>query len=187
MSDSQASALYSPGGPIVLAPYDAEWTTAFTRESAEISRALGAVAVVVHHIGSTAVAGLLAKPVIDIMVVATNLAGIDEGSTELVQLGYVPRGEFGIPGRRYFQKTNVHGVRTHQIHAYARGDDALQRHLDFRDYLRAHPDAAQDYAQLKLQLAAHCGCDIEAYAVGKTAFVRDVITRAAQWRARADS
>ena len=175
---------YAPGGPIVLAEHDQAWAVDFDHEADAIRSALGDLEIAVHHIGSTSVAGLAAKPVIDILVVVSDLAALDAHGNRLTLLGYEARGEFGVSGRRFYQKTMPNGVRTHQIHAYAASDAAIQAHLDFRDYLRAHPATADAYARLKAQLAELCGSDIEAYAVGKTAFVRDVERRAALWRAR---
>jgi GrpB-like predicted nucleotidyltransferase (UPF0157 family) len=180
--ETMSPARYSPGGPIVLAPHDPAWVVEFGREASAIRAALVDLEVELHHIGSTAVSGLTAKPVIDILLVVASLAALDAKADRLGNLGYRGRGEFGVPGRRYFQKTRDDGVRTHQIHAYAAGDDAIRRHLDFRDFLRAHPIVASAYARLKAELADKHGRDVEAYAEGKTAFVREVERMAAEWR-----
>src|SRR5262249_24631393 len=128
---------------------------------------------------STGVDGIVAKPVIDILLVVPDLASLDERQDRFASLGYEARGEFGIPGRRYFQKTARDGVRTHQIHAYAHGADAVTRHLDFRDYLAAHAAAAPTYGRPKPELPQRFGHDIEGYATPKTPFVRDVEPHAA--------
>ena len=174
---------YAPGGPIVLAPHDVGWADEFSREAAEINGALSDLSIAVHHIGSTAIHGLVAKPVLDILLVVPQLDALDLRSPRLVALGYEARGELGIPGRRYFAKTTPQGIRTHQIHAYARGSEAVQRHLDFRDYLRAHASVANEYGHLKMRLAESFGTDVEGYAAAKTAFVREVEHLAAAWRA----
>jgi len=182
MADLRSSASYSPGGPIVFAPTDPTWVDEFAREARAIRSVLSDLAIAVHHIGSTAVDGLIAKPVIDILMVVPGLTALDARGDRLATLGYEARGEFGIPGRRYFHKTSPLGVRTHQIHSYAEGSDAIQRHLDFRDYLRAHPAALEAYARLKVQLADRFGADVEGYANAKTVFVRDVERVGALWR-----
>lgn len=174
---------YSPGGPIILAEHDAAWPDEFRREAGAISVALSDVTTAVHHIGSTAISGLVAKPVLDMLLVVPQLDLLDPRSDRLAALGYEARGEFGIPGRRFFSRTTPQGIRTHQIHAYARGAEAVQRHLDFRDYLRAHPSVAIEYGRLKTRLAASFGTDVEGYATAKTAFVREVERLAAAWRA----
>ena len=176
------SARYSPGGPVILVQYDAEWPAEFAREATAIRAALVDLEIELHHIGSTAVGGLSAKPVIDILLIVSSLAVLDTSADRLVRLGYEGRGEFGVPGRRFFQKTRDDGVRTHQIHAYAAGDGAIRRHLDFRDFLKTHQIVADAYGRLKAELAERHGHDVEAYAEGKTTFVREVERIAAEWR-----
>jgi GrpB-like predicted nucleotidyltransferase (UPF0157 family) len=182
MTDLRSAASYTPGGPVVLAPPDPTWADEFAREARAIRAALPDLPITVHHIGSTAVDGLIAKPVIDILLVVPHLAALDARGDSLVTLGYEPRGEFGVPGRRYFHKTSPLGVRTHQIHSYAEGSDAIHRHLDFRDYLRAHSAAVEAYARLKTQLADRFGADVEGYANAKTAFVLGMEREGALWR-----
>ena len=176
------SVRYFPGGPIILAEYDGEWPAEFAREATAIRAALVDLEIELHHIGSTAVGGLSAKPVIDILLIVSSLAVLDTSADRLVRLGYEGRGEFGVPGRRFFQKTRDDGVRTHQIHAYAAGDGAIRRHLDFRDFLKTHQIVADAYGRLKAELAERHGHDVEAYAEGKTTFVREVERIAAEWR-----
>jgi len=93
-------------------------------------------------------------------------------------------GEFGIPGRRYFRKNDAMGNRTHQIHAFEVGSSGAVRHLAFRDYLIAHPEAAQAYGALKEQLAAQHPVDFEAYMDGKNAFIQENEAKAVVWNQR---
>lgn len=174
---------FRAGEQIVLVPHDVAWADAFEREARSIRAALPTVPITLHHIGSTAIPGIVAKPVIDILGVVGNISDLDTQSSRLAALGYEGLGEFGIVGRRYFRKDSSDGARTHQIHAFGAGSPHIQRHLDFRDYLRAFPDAAAEYAALKLVLAARSGADIERYADAKTDFVRDIERRAVAWRA----
>jgi GrpB-like predicted nucleotidyltransferase (UPF0157 family) len=184
MSDPTASTpRRAPGAAIVLAPPDPEWAAAFARESAAIAAALVGLPITLHHIGSTAIPGIVAKPVIDMLGVVPSVEALDARAPQLVAIGYEAMGEFGIAGRRYFRKDAPDGVRTHQLHAFAAGSPEIDRHLDFRDYLRAFPATAAAYAALKRELAARAGGDVRAYGDGKTAFVRDVERRAAGWRA----
>lgn len=177
---------YKPGGAIVLAPHSAAWADAFESEAAAIAGTWSDLHIELHHIGSTAVPDIVAKPVIDMLAVVPALEALDARAHRLVALGYEALGEFGIRGRRYFRKTSADGIRTHQLHAFAAGSPEVQRHLDFRDYLRACPAAAAAYAALKQDLARRCGGDTRAYTDGKTAFVDAVEQRAAAWRLRAD-
>lgn len=177
---------HKAGGEIVLAPHSAEWASSFDREAAAIANALADVPIEVHHIGSTAIPGIIAKPVIDMLGIVPALDELDAHAHRLTALGYESLGEYGIPGRRYFRKDAPDGARTHQLHAFATGSPEIQRHLDFRDYLRAFPADAAAYAALKRDLAQHCGDDMKAYSEGKTEFVRTIERRAALWRARRD-
>jgi GrpB-like predicted nucleotidyltransferase (UPF0157 family)/ADP-ribose pyrophosphatase YjhB (NUDIX family) len=173
---------YRPGGTIVLAPPSVAWATAFEREAAAIKDALPDLPIELHHIGSTAIPGIVAKPVIDMLGVVPALGVLDAREPRLAALGYEALGEYGIPGRRYFRKDAPDGTRTHQLHAFAAGSPEIRRHLDFRDYLRAFPAEAAAYAALKQELAGRCGSDMEAYGDGKTEFICAVERRAAEWR-----
>jgi GrpB-like predicted nucleotidyltransferase (UPF0157 family) len=187
MGDASSSdQRYKPGGVIVLAPHSATWAAAFECAASAVSDALSDLSIELHHIGSTAIPGVVAKPVIDMLGVVPAVEALDARAPRLAALGYEALGEFGIPGRRYFRKTAPDGVRTHQLHAFAAGSAEIQRHLDFRDYLRAFPAEAAAYAALKRRLAARCGGDMDAYSDGKTVFIRAVERRAAAWRRRTE-
>jgi GrpB-like predicted nucleotidyltransferase (UPF0157 family) len=154
---------------VTVVPPDPAWAAVFEAERAALQAALGSVVNAAHHIGSTAVAGLAAKPVIDIMLEVSCLETLDAAAPSMEALGYEVMGEFGMPGRRYFRKGG--DDRTHQVHAFITGDAHIQRHLAFRDYLRGHQDVARLYADLKWGLAASFPDDIAAYCEGKNAFV----------------
>ena len=167
---------------IVLLPYDPAWPQAFESEAARLRGVVGNLFVDLHHIGSTAVPGLLAKPVIDILAIVAQIEALDLQRAAWEALGYESMGEFGIPGRRYFRKDDASGRRTHQVHAFADGSREITRHLDFRDYLRARPSVAEAYALLKRRLAEECAGDMHYYGAGKTDFIRDIERRAADWK-----
>lgn len=164
---------------VYLLPHDPHWADEFAREAALVAGALGPALVAIHHIGSTAVPGLAAKPIIDMLAVTDDLVAVDACAAMLEKLGYEAMGEFGLPARRYFRKNNPAGERTHQIHAFEVGSPQIVRHLAFRDYLRVHPDAAEEYERLKRALAAVYLDDLGAYTDGKDAFIRNVEERAA--------
>lgn len=165
---------------VVISDYDPAWPEEFRREAAAIARILGDNLTAIHHIGSTAVPGLAAKPIIDIMPVVRSLGAVDGARAALESLGYEYLGEFGIPGRRYMRKGG--DERTHQVHVFAQGDTVnITRHLAFRDFLRAHPDVCAEYAALKRELAARYPYDIDAYCEGKDAFVRRFEAAALAW------
>ena len=162
---------------VVVSAYDPRRKEMFLAEAETIEAILGENCIAVHHIGSTAVEGLAAKPVIDIMPVVKDLSATDACRAAFEKIGYEWMGEFGIAGRRYLRKGG--DERTHQIHIFAQTDTYnITRHLAVRDYLRAHPDEAAAYAALKIRLAAEYPYDIEGYCDGKEAFVRALERRA---------
>ena len=150
--------------------YDPSWPKRFDAEKNLLWRILGDVVIAIHHIGSTSVPGLDAKPIIDILIEVTDLSALDALGNEMQAIGYESKGEYGIPGRRYFQKGG--DDRTHQVHAFKYGDDNVTRHIAFRDYLRSHPAIAEEYAVLKKSIAETCDNDIDKYCDGKDAFVK---------------
>ena len=168
------------GMKVEVVPYNPLWRQMFDEEAARIRMVLGKELVDIHHIGSTAVPGLAAKPVIDIMPVVKDIRRVDALNPLFGQLGYECMGEFGIPGRRYFRKGGKH--RTHQIHIFQEDNrQDIVRHLAVRDYLRAHPEDADRYAALKQELATRFPADIESYCDGKDAFVRQLQEKALVW------
>ena len=161
--------------PIV--PHDPAWAEAFAAEAQAIGAALAGPLIAVHHIGSTAIPGICAKPIIDMLAEVRDLDSLDQAAPALVALGYQAMGEFGIAGRRYFRRDDAAGIRTHHLHAYAMGSPHIARHLAFRDYLRAHPATAADYAALKQRLAS----DPVSYVERKGPFVLSIQAEALAW------
>lgn len=155
---------------IDVVSYDPKWVKHFELESKAIKDMLGNIAVDIHHIGSTAVPGLAAKPVIDILVEVTDLNSVDLLTSEFTSLGYEAKGEFGISERRFFQKGGNN--RTHHIHVFKAGDNNGELHITFRDYLIMHPDIAKEYGELKKQAALECNNDIDRYCSGKNDFIK---------------
>ncbi|MBF2026344.1 MAG: GrpB family protein [Oscillatoriales cyanobacterium C42_A2020_001] len=159
---------------VEVVPHNPLWQTVFQEESAKIAAAMGDNCVAIHHIDSTSIPTIYAKPIIDMLVEVKNIMDVDVQKTVLEQLGYEAMGEFGIPGRRYFRKHNSAGIRTHHIHAFQTGSEEITRHLAFRDYMIAHPVDAQQYSNLKRLLAKKYPQDIDQYMDGKDAFIRDI-------------
>lgn len=166
---------------VEVVPHDSAWPENFAQESQQIYGVLGENIVAIHHIGSTAIPGIYAKPVIDLLVEVKDIATVNAHSLQMMSLGYQAMGEFGIPGRRYFRK-EVQAVQTHHVHVFAIGSAQIERHLTFRDYMTAHPEAAHRYSQLKRQLASQHPTDIEAYMDGKDGFIQEIDSQATQWR-----
>jgi GrpB-like predicted nucleotidyltransferase (UPF0157 family) len=162
--------------------YTDEWGQMFEEESEKIKAIFGDLILNIHHIGSTSIPGMRAKPIIDIMPVVSDIHQVDDFNEKMANLGYEARGENGIPGRRYFQKGGDH--RTHHVHIYESGNPEIAKHLAFRDYLIAHPEDAEKYGALKQALAEQFPTDIESYIKGKDAFIKDTIRKAQLWAKR---
>ena len=155
---------------IEVVDYNPAWPDLFAAERNLLQQTLDGVVVRIHHIGSTSVPGLAAKPIIDILMEVTDVEELDSYTNEMLLIGYEALGEYGIPGRRFFRKGGDN--RTHHIHAFAAGDYDVIRHIAFRDYLRENPEVAAEYAKLKKNVAAECNNDSEKYCDGKDEFVK---------------
>jgi GrpB-like predicted nucleotidyltransferase (UPF0157 family) len=165
------------GTPVEIVDYDPEWPRIFARFRDKIASSLGSLATRIEHVGSTAVPGLAAKPVIDLDVVISCWADLPAVISNLRPLGYHPQGDLGVPGREAF--TSPSGEPSHHLYVCADDSPQLARHLIFRDTLRAQPDTVRAYADLKRSLAEKFGGDRTAYADAKTAFVKRVLATAA--------
>ena len=167
------------GGPVIIVEYDRGWPRMFEDEKGRILAVIGPHLVAIEHIGSTAVPGLAAKPIIDILAGVRRLEDARECIAPLAGIGYdyVPEFEVDLPERRYFRKGR-NERHTHHLHMIEFQSPFWRRHVAFRDYLRAHPDEAARYADLKRTLAAKFGSDRGAYTDAKTEYVRGVEAKA---------
>jgi GrpB-like predicted nucleotidyltransferase (UPF0157 family) len=162
-------------GTVRLVPHAERWHDLFTEEEDRLRVALGKYSLAVEHVGSTAICGLSAKPIIDIAVAVREIADAGKCVALLGQIGYEYRGEQGIPGRHFFGKGEP---RTHHLHMVELGSDFWRDHLLFRGYLREHRGVLAKYEKLKRELAHEHGEDREAYTVGKAAFIEGVLKAA---------
>ncbi|MFD2629947.1 GrpB family protein [Oceanobacillus kapialis] len=163
-----------PKGEVFLAPWTHTWQQEFQLEKEKIQQGLQQYILEIHHIGSTAVEGISAKPIIDIAVVLHDFHDGGHCVSHLESLGYAYRGTNILPERHYFNKGEP---RTHQIHMYEKGSRFLMEQLMFRDYLRNNQDAKRDYEELKIQLSNANKHNKHKYAEEKTEFVRSVLER----------
>lgn len=164
---------------IEIIEYDPVWPRLFEEERSLLIQTLAEVVIGIHHIGSTAVPGLAAKPTIDILIEASDVVTLDAFNANMKAIYYQPRGESGIPGRRYFKKDEDN--LTYHIHAFARGDSNVKRYVAFRDYLRTHPEVASNYANLKKVIAVECCGDRVRYNDEKNAYVKHIEAIAVRW------
>jgi GrpB-like predicted nucleotidyltransferase (UPF0157 family) len=174
---SQPPALGLESGMVRVVPYDRRWPELFAAEAERIRKWLGVrgLPLALEHTGSTAVPGLSAKPIVDILAGRSpdsDRAGI---IAALEEAGYSYRGEQGIPGRDFFRRGDP---RSYHIHLTTVGSSFWTEHRQFRDYLRAHPDRAAQYGQLKADLAARYPRNRDAYINGKTRFVIETLALA---------
>lgn len=159
-----------------LVPYDSAWPARFALEAKRVARALGAVAVAIEHVGSTAVPGLDGKPVLDIAIAVANDADAETCIAPMHTLGYKYRGPHGDdPRRRYYVRDDDAGVRLVHVHLYVLPAAAWEQKLAFRDALRADPELAAAYAAEKRRVAEAVRWNKEAYSIAKGPFVQRVL------------
>lgn len=167
---------------VALHPHDPAWADLAAQYSAALATVLGDTLVVIEHIGSTAIPGISAKPVIDLMPVVSSLEAVDVVRPRIEALGYVWKGEFGLAGRRYCTMSDpATGARLVHVHILQRGSGDVDRMLAFRDYLRAHPDEAHAYEREKQRAAALHPNDSLAYNEEKSAWIKECERRAFHW------
>lgn len=164
-------------GPVRLLPYDAAWPMLFEAEAARIERACRGLPIRLEHVGSTAIAGLVAKPIIDILAGRPARSKLEPYIAAFRQLGYEHKGSFGIPGREYFRRGDP---RSHHVHLVEWASAFWREHLLFRDYLRANPAVALEYGSLKRHLAVTFANDHSGYTDGKGPFIRSIVRKARQ-------
>jgi GrpB-like predicted nucleotidyltransferase (UPF0157 family) len=160
--------------------YSPDWPHEFRREAVRLKALIGEKLLTVHHIGSTSVPGLAAKPIIDVLPVVRNIEQVDELTPRFEGAGYKAWGEYGLPGRRYFSKDSD-GYRTHNVHIYQEGNPEIERHLAFCAYLRSHESVRDEYEALKRAVFACHPSDIEGYMNGKDAWIKRIEGVALQW------
>ena len=161
-------------GIVRLVEYDPGWPELFRREAERIAAAIAPLAVRLEHGGSTAVPGLVAKPVLDILGGYAASADLVPLIAALGRAGYLHRGEQGIPGREFFRRGEP---RAYHLHLTAVGSGFWRDHLEFRELLRADPGVRAAYAALKRDLAGRYPRDREAYIEGKGPFVLEALRR----------
>ncbi len=166
---------------VEVVPYTEEWQECFNKERNRLREILDDSGAVIHHIGSTSIRGLAAKPIVDIVIEVLSLKNIDQNLEAFEQNGYVAKGENGIPNRRYFYREERPNVRVAHIHIFEKGDPEVFRHVAFRDYLNAHEEEAKRYGDLKIELSKQYPYDIESYINGKAQLVKELERRALAW------
>ena len=165
---------------IVVVPYDPTWPKLFEKEASILTPVFGSNLLALHHIGSTSVPGLAAKPTLDLMAEIADLNLAPEAVKALEALGYEARGAFGIEGRAFFVKGAPDP--THHLHVFQSGHPEILRHLAFREYLTVRPTLAAQYTKLKSDLAKAHRHNIAGYQSGKSAWICRVEQEALEWQ-----
>jgi GrpB-like predicted nucleotidyltransferase (UPF0157 family) len=160
--------------------YSPTWPSEFEQEAARLQALLDDDLITIHHVGSTSVPGLAAKPIIDLLPIVRDIAQIDVCTPMLEAAGYKAWGEYGLPGRRFFTKDRG-AYRTHNVHIYQTGDPDIERHVAFCTFLRSHAKIRDEYAALKRQVYACHPADIEAYNDGKNDWIKSLEPVAIEW------
>ncbi len=161
-------------GVVRLVEHDPQWPALFEAEAARITRRLSPLAITLHHVGSTAVSGLVAKPVLDILATYEGPDLRWGYITAMTAAGYLYRGEQGIPGRDFFRRGDP---RAYHLHLAETGSWFSQEHLAFRDMLRSDPALRDAYGALKRELAARYPENRPAYIDAKGPFIQDALKR----------
>jgi GrpB-like predicted nucleotidyltransferase (UPF0157 family) len=167
----------APNVRVVIFDYDPEWPRRFDEERHRIMETLGAPGMTVVHMGSTAVPGLGAKPIIDIMVGVRDRAEADQMQKALERIGYTD--VTPEPDNSEWFYCLGYGTRElyHHVHLVVEGSRHWRRQLAFRDYLRSHPETAKEYNELKKRLANDYGENRVGYTDAKTGFIEGVLEK----------
>lgn len=165
---------------VELVPHNPDWSHQADEEAERILAGLTFPIIGIYHIGSTSVAGIKAKPILDFVIEVENLEDVIQGISEFKALGYRSKGEYGIPGRQFFTR-DTDGERTHHLHVFQIGHPDIERHTVFRDFLRANPDAAREYEKLKEKLAKRFPKQSGNYTAAKSDFILSMDEVARYW------
>jgi GrpB-like predicted nucleotidyltransferase (UPF0157 family) len=155
-----------------------QWASAFEAEAADLLTSVREIVVDVQHVGSTAIAGVPAKPILDVAIAVTARGAIPEVVKRLCQRGYIDRGE--ADGGYLLVKEPEPDIRTVHVHIVEVSDPRWTDYLTFRDTLRRDPDVRRRYGEVKQALAERYRHDRTAYTAGKAAFIRQVLRRDAE-------
>lgn len=158
---------------VVVVDYDETWPGAFGQLRTLVWPAVRDFAVTLEHVGSTAVPGLAAKPVIDLCLVVPSTSDVPLGTERLTDLGYIHRGDLGVPEREAFAQPA--GLPRHHLYLCPAKSLSLKNHVSVRDYLRGDPECARAYGALKQRLAREFPDDIDSYIAGKTSFILGIL------------
>lgn len=160
---------------ITIVAYNPEWPRKFEQEAKKLKEIFGALAINIHHKGSTSVPNLMAKPIIDITVEVDDIAKVDQLNETLSLIGYKAHGEHGMPLRRFFTKGNP---RSHHLHVWDKGHAEIAKDLLFRDTLIQNTPAREAYENLKQKLSKEHRFEPDKYTMAKYRLVQEILRTA---------
>lgn len=163
-------------GTVKLTSHHKEWAILFTEEKERLLSVLNGIKVNIEHVGSTAISGLMAKPILDIALAVQSPTQIKKVYKILEKNGYRDRGELGIADRHLFI-LGPEDWRTHHLHVTLKGSNFWKEHILFRDYLLTHKSALTRYNTLKNKLAKKFANDRESYTKAKGAFIQSILAK----------
>lgn len=169
---------------VIIQDYDQHWPQLFETLRSRIETVIQGKAAAIEHVGSTAVPGLAAKPIIDLDVLLISATDLPLVIAKLASVGYEHRGDLGVAGREAFR--GPQNDLPHHLYVCPPSSPEYKRHISFRDYLRTHPAAANSYARLKRELVRKFGDDREAYTQAKSRFVAEILRRVAKTSTNAE-
>ncbi len=178
--------------PVIIVPYDSQWPDEFNKIKNMLLMHLNDLILSIEHIGSTSVPNLSAKPIIDINMIMESYEVFPDIVNRLKEIGYKHRGDLGIKGREAFQQPSNNEFIDFHLYCSPRDSEALRRHIQFREYLRNHSEARQEYENLKINLAQKFRDDRVAYTESKTEFIQNILRKCSMeesrmaWEANAD-
>jgi GrpB-like predicted nucleotidyltransferase (UPF0157 family) len=161
--------------PIIIEPYNPLWDSEFERIRVFLLPHIRDLIVKIHHVGSTSVPGLSAKPIVDFDIEIESMNVFPQLKERLWELGFKHEGDYGITGREAFTPTKPDDFMQYHMYVCPTDSTEFEWHLRFRNVLRANPQMAREYGELKLSLAKKHGNNIDAYIDGKSEFIRNVL------------
>lgn len=170
-----------PNRPYHIEEYNPDWVKQFETQKAKLQSILGDEAIRIEHMGSTAVPGLAAKPQIDVLVEVRNLEAIPSFYDAMEATGYEPKGDYTMTGEEYFTLDDASSVRLASVHIYPSHHPEVAFQINFRDYLKSHPDEVNNYGALKLSLQKQFPDDYKAYGEGKELYISSLRKRVQAW------
>jgi GrpB-like predicted nucleotidyltransferase (UPF0157 family) len=164
-------------GIVRVVPYNPEWANEFLKIKAMIVECIGDLIISVDHVGSTAIEGLVSKPIIDFDVVIDSYEIFPTVKDRLLKIGFEHEGDLGVEGREAFKRTFIDDFMPYHMYVCPKDGKGHLEHITFRDYLRNHPDVMQAYGQLKMKLAEQFRTDIRSYVNSKYDFVQNILAK----------